>query len=235
MTTKAPPTRLYLACNDGTYRPFMWFLEYRPSEMMFGLYGLSSKTPRLSFQYRDRDVSVEEARAVRFNFDDKVPLDKPLEHLTVHVSGEFHIKLKDTTEPRVHKLWGSRHLDAATPQFLDFKVFTDLPQNYRAAIALKNPYVAIPCPENAVLAIDARFSGTKHDLEGSLLEEVRRTTGRSEYAAIRLNGAYLKGMLRPKMIPVDTAVLATRPPGAIVALFFPTAHHRYLVKAFHVC
>ena len=235
MTTKVPPTRLYFACTDGSHRPFMWFHEYSAREMMFGLYGLSSKTPRVSFQYRDRDVSAVEARALRFNYADRIPLDKPLEHITVHASGEFHVKLKDTVEPYTHRLQGMRPLDATTPQFLDFKVFTDVPGNYRKAAAFKNPCVAIPCPENAVVAIDARFSGSQHDLEGSLLQEVQRTTGRSEYAAIRLNGAYLKGMLRPRVIPVDSAILTKKPRGAIVALFFPTQHQRFLVKAFHVC
>lgn len=234
--TRARPTRLYLCREDGSYSPIMWFHEYAQLQMMFGFYGVLSKVPRLSFEYPEREVSVEEARRVNFKYHEGLPVGRPLEHITVHLSGEFHIKVKDAAQPYIQRLQGIRPLDVRTPQFLDFKVFTDLPGKYRMVTRhCKRPYVQIQCPENAVLFIDGRFSGKEHDLESSLLEEVQRTTGRSEYGAIQLNGAYLKGLLRPVPTPVDAAALANKPPGTILVFFFPTAEQRYLVKAFHVC
>jgi hypothetical protein len=235
MTRRKQPTRLYFDLRDGTYAPFMWFHEHAPLEMMMGFHGLSSTSARLSFEYPERNVSIEEAKSVKFKYGERHLVDRPLEHVTVHASGEFHIKLKDAADPYVHRLQGSRPLDTGTPQFLDFKVLTEPPGKYRTVTNPKRPYVPIPCPDNAILLVDGRFSGGEHDLEGSLLREVQRTTGRSEYGAIQLSGKYLKGMLRPTFVPVDTAVLANKPPGTILAFFFPTADQRYLVKAFHFC
>lgn len=236
MSTKTPPTRLYFHHGDDTYSPIMWFHEYAPLEMIFGFYGVSSKAARLSFEYPQRNVSVQEARSVKFRYEERDAVDRPLQHITVHVSGEFHIKLKDAAEPYVHRLYGVRPLHPSTGQFLDFRVITDLPSSYQRAVEQpRRPYVVIRPPPNSVAFIDGRFSGAKYQLERELLAEVQRTTGRSEYGAIRLNGAYLKGMLRPTVMPADTAVPADRPPGTILAFFFPTVEQRYLVKAFHFC
>src|SRR5262249_23247247 len=160
----------------------------RPDEMLMALSGLDSTTSILDSEYPVRDVSESDLLAMRYEYADAKSIRKPVDHITCHPDGRFHIRTRDR-DLYVHTMQRVEPLGPDTPIFLEFTILSDKVRNYTSLVPeLKAPCVPMRVHPDAYVAIRGMFSGSNYDLESTLVRTVAQATANQNPPYIRLLG-----------------------------------------------
>jgi len=240
---KNAPTHLYFKNSGTSFSRLMWFKANKENEMLLGFSGLEMKEPTLLFQFEDKEASKSDLSAIKFEYKNVKEVNKKFDHISCHVNGRFHIKLKNERDLYIHKMQRTQPLGEKTPRFLDFIIITDVRHKYKIIDDKpKLPNVLLPiCNENEGIRIRGWFSGSKFDIESEIIEEFRRIiTGKIDtltnkdkirIPAVKLEGRYLKGYLHFATVPFRKEIYNSRPSGTIMCFLFPIAEDKFIVKS----
>lgn len=129
----AKSTRAYLRTPQKQYRPLFWIQNSKPNELLFGLYGLTETTPTLHCSWPEQTVPSGTPVQLCYAYQDAIDVGIPLDHVTCHADGKFHLKKKKGQEIYFQRMQRVQPLGADTPTFLDVTVVSDLAQHYRVS------------------------------------------------------------------------------------------------------
>jgi hypothetical protein len=224
------PTRGYLRTGESEFRAVLWAQNNRPDEMLFGLYGLTARTPILSRMWPERTVDAADMLNLRYNYDDGVRVGIPVDHLTCHVDGRFHVKTLAGSDVYIQAMQRNQPLGANTPVFLDLILVSDRAEHYPVLRQkIKTPHVWFGVENNQYLAVRGMFSGVNYNLEGDMASTISQL---GACVGISLVSGTLKGLLVgiPSNIPPEAK--AARPRGTLLSLRFPVVSNQWHLKTF---
>jgi hypothetical protein len=234
LNSKKPvPFHVYIQAGNLPVCRFLWFHNWKPNEMLMGIYGLRSEQVVVKYMFPERVVTREELKGLTFNYSAMTEINKTIDHITCHSDGTFHIKTTGDEEVYTDTLKRIEPLGPDTPMFLHFIILSDVAEKYSNPTSkLKEPYTIIgTCDkQQEIIVIEGRFSGAKYELE----EEMARNIFQWSPVAgmVRLTSGTLKGVLCPQCRLWPQEVLRDRPSGTIVLFIFPVAQDQFLIKGF---
>jgi hypothetical protein len=94
---------IYLKDEKNRYPRFAWVHNFKPNEMMLGIYGLDGRRPTLRCMWSERDVTTEELPAIRYEFKDRIEVGSKIDHITCHADGKFHVKTVDNVDRYIQR------------------------------------------------------------------------------------------------------------------------------------
>jgi hypothetical protein len=228
---KPTNTRVYLRTADGLHRSLFWVRNNKPNEMLIGLYGLSRKTPLLRHQWPEQEVEDEGLGSLRYYFDKTLSVGVPVDHITCHADGQFHIKTLDEKLVYLHTMKRTAALGADTELFLEFTMIVDRPEKYEVSTAgPKAPNVTYDVPLGSYLYIYGCFSGSHFPLESEISAMFARFGGTPRVDSLMLGS--LQGRLISGLADSDPAAHIKRPTGTFLSFKFPLAADRWRLKTF---
>jgi hypothetical protein len=165
------PTRLYLRDTETTLRPVAWFQNYKPNEMLFGIYSLKgSGRSVLRAMWPEIDIDTVEA-PIHYKYSDLIDVGLTVDHVTCHADGMFHVKTTNHKDLYVHEMKRVAPLGADTPTFLDISITSDLPEHYASAgDQPKCPNVWVNAVAGNCTKIRAMFSGANYNSEAVMAD-----------------------------------------------------------------
>ena len=93
----SPDPMAVLLNVDGQLVDFLSFHSYPPNEMFMEIAGFGSKKGTVTLSYPEREVAVPRLGRdeARYEFDDALACDVPLDHVSIHRNGTCHLKTSD--------------------------------------------------------------------------------------------------------------------------------------------
>jgi hypothetical protein len=199
--------------------------------MLIGLYGLKAKTSLLKQQWPEQDVDDDGLRSLRYYFDKAAGVDVPVDHITCHADGQFHIKSLDGKSDYLHTMKRTVALGADTEIFLEFTMMVDRPEKYEIlSVNAKAPNVIYDVPSGSYLYIYGCFSGAKFPLESESSAIFARFPG--SHRVDSLNLGTLQGRLVSGLVNSEPDAHVRRPAGTFLSFKFPVAAQRWRLKTF---
>ena len=230
------PTRLYLQRSNNNFSPLLWFHNNKVNEMLFGIYGLTQKQPILTLEFPEYILADNELDAVRYNYKEANVVNKPLDHITCHSDGKFHLKtINDSADRYIHQLKSNVPLGPNVPIFFQFQIISDLVANYQLInIKPTDPYVAINLSGDQCLSMRGAFAGINFDLKkemGETLTAINKGNAFMQPAVI-LESNSLQGFFFWQAGNLSKEAQKGRPRGTIASFMFSTIDNKNLIKTF---
>jgi hypothetical protein len=224
--------RIYLQDERNCYRPLAWVRNYKPNEMMLGLYGLTGDgQATLRCMWPERDATKSELGAIRNSYKDRIDVGCTLNHITCHADGKFHVKTVDGADRYIQEMQRCEPLGADTSTFLELMFVSDLPEHYAPAertVGSCDVWVAARAGHCTV--IRGMFSGANYALEADMAHVATQTDLAPH--GVSLQSGSIKGVLAGRAIGLSTEAASSRPRGTIVSFLFPISNDRYRMKTF---
>ncbi len=229
---KIERTRIYIQSGGRSPSRFMWFHNPKPNEMLMGISGLSSPSAVLDSEFPERIVSAGEMRNLRFLYTDAKKVLKPIDHITMHPDGTFHIRTRDEGL-YIHELRRVEPVSPDTSPFLEFIVLSDRARMYASATDKpKTPNQVLTTQPDEAVQIMGVFSGSRYDLETVFAGMITGLGVKGGAPCLRLGSDTLKGLLYWQVQNPPEAIFSNRPRGTMLHFRYPVAADRFLVKSF---
>lgn len=228
------PSRItvYLQSEESRFARFLWFHNPKPNDLLLGISGLTTPTSLLDSEYPTREVTEAELSALHYEYKDAIRIMKPVDHITCHADGRFHIRTRDK-DLYVHRMQRTAPLGSDTPIFLEFVVVSDQVSNYQSIEARpKNPSITLKVQPHHLLALRGMFAGLRYNLERVFNETVASVIGDQQPSRIHVKGETIQGLIHMQALTWPPAVVEARPHGTILSFKFPMAVDRYHIKSF---
>lgn len=213
---------------------FLMFHNYSRNQMLIEVYGLGGDKARLLWEFPEHRIHNSELSTIKYQWPEAKEVDYPVEHITCHKDGTFHIKTLQEKTVYIHRV---KHIEPIHPDtgiFLDFKVISDLAKKYVIHNDPVASHVSFDVPSDHALCLEGSFSGVNYALErevgGRLLS---RTTAESiAFPARILSSGTIKGMFMGSTKPIPEESMRTKPDGTFITFKFPDGETHSVIKAF---
>lgn len=215
---------------DGRLVNFLLFHSYPPNEMFFEVAGLSNAkgTVTASYPEREAEIPVHGSDSTTYKYQDAMPCNFPLDHVSIHGGGVCHLKLASGNAKPI-PIAQRAPIRPDTGLFLDIMITTDTVGKYAsyAGEKVESNSVKVPCSSEELVSARCRFSGVDFPLETSL-----PASKSPIIPAVMLSGGPIKGLLFFQRFRVPHQV--HRPVGTMLAFRVFTREKVCLERAFHV-
>ena len=229
---RARPIRIYIQTEENRFARFLWFHNPHPNEMLMAISGLNSSTSVLDSEYPLREVSEAELVALQYSYADATRILRPVDHITCHPDGRFHIRTRDE-DLYVHRMQRVEPLGPDTPIYLEFVILSDQAGHYNSTTKEpKNPHVVFKAQPEHLVVLRGMFSGARFNLEKIFGDTITSVTGDRNFSSIHVKGETLHGYLHWQALSLPDEVIKSRPRGTILSFKFPLAGDRYHIKSF---
>ena len=230
------PTRLYLQKENEVLSPLLWFHNFKINEMMFGIYGLNQKQPKLTLEFPEHVLPDNELDSINYKYKDATQINKQLDHITCHKDGKFHLKTKnDDNDLFIHELKSITPLGPDVPMFLQFQILSDIADNYTIRKnSPKKPFVKINLSGSECLFLRGAFSGKNYELEKEMAQTLALLNNGKSFVqqAVTLKSNSLKGLFFWQKGILSNEAKKSRPAGTIASFLFPIENNMNLIKTF---
>jgi len=223
---------VYLRTKEEEFRPLFWVQNNKPNEMLLGLYGVSATTPILRSMWPERTLETADLANVHYDWSSAVELGVPVDHITCHGDGRFHLKTRCGGDLYIQSMQRTKPLGPNTSTFLELVLISDLAQHYTASTRpVKYPHVWFGINQDQYLALRGMFSGVNYNVEQDMLATMAQYQG--QHGGIVLTSGTLKGVLmaHPKTLG-EQARQTGRPRGTLLSLKFPVGPDIWHLKTF---
>lgn len=225
------PTRAYLRTKDDEFRPLFWVHNNKPNEMLLGLYGLSKTTPVLRCMWPERTLQTSELANVHYDYGNGIEVGAPVDHITCHADGRFHVKTKGGGEVYIQSMRRTEPLGPNTSTFLELILVSDLARHYAITKGrVKYPHVWFGLNHDRCFALRGMFSGTNYPVEPRMLATMAQFPG--QHGGMILTSGTLKGVLMGHPKTLGEEALAARPRGTLLSFKFPVGADVWHLKTF---
>ena len=227
----ASPMRFYLRTGDAEFRPVFWIHNNKPNEMLFGLYGLSQKNAELKYMWEDRLLEPSDHVRVTYPYGEAIQVNQPVDHITCHADGRFHIKAIEGTEIYTHVMQRTQPLGSDTSIFLDLMILSDEAGKYRSVgRKVRYPHAWFGLSADQYVSLKGMFSGSNFALEKVAFELAASYPG--QHACMTVSSGTIKGLFfgHPSVVPESAR--PSRPQGTMLSFRFPTLEGKWRIKTF---
>jgi hypothetical protein len=223
-----PHFRVLIETPDGKLRPLLWFDSHKENELVWAPYGLSRKQSVLTYEWPEQNVPRNTKEEYRYYFRERMRRDLPLNHITSHLDGTFHVKSTHEPPIYIHRMRRTEPLGPQTNVFLECIVVSDVGMDYRAdSRKLKLGSVSLPVPLGSGLRIHMAFSGRDFPLESAFKHEPKYEKLRREVTVGNFKAVFVASYHRP-----DVELTDDRTKGTLISFRFPLARGGDRLKNF---
>ncbi len=159
---KCGRTILSLCTPEGLLRPFLWFRSHKRNEIIWAPYGLTSKCPVLCSEWPEEEEPVPTEQSLKkYFFDARINRHIPIDHITSHADGTFHIKGLGKPTIYQHTMKMPKSPSEHTGPFLEFIALTEVAAEYRPGVpkGVSSSFAIGQSHQMAELGFSARLQG----------------------------------------------------------------------------
>jgi len=211
------------------------FHNYSANQMLMEIYGLHGQKAVMTYVFPEKIVKEEELSAVDFLWPDAIEINKPIEHITCHKDGTFHIKTKSRKDLYVERMSHTRPIGPDVDAFLTFKILSEIAVRYQTVpLPLEEPNAWFSVPDNDALVMEGAFAGSKYNLEQEFGSTILHRSGKSGVAVpvVRLMSGTIKGLFHCYTTPIPDKSYRNKPEGTFISFKFPVDNVSYAIKGF---
>jgi len=233
--TTPRPTHFYLKKGSNSYSKFLMFHNYSANQMIIEIYGLDGNKAKMTYVFSEKILKKEELSTVDFRWPDALEINKPIEHITFHKDGTFHIKTTNEADLYVERMKHPTPIGPNVDAFLEVKLISELCERYQPVqLPLEEPNAWVSVPENHALCMEGAFAGVRYDLEGELAATIRHRSGANTLITpiFRLISGTIKGVFHYYTSAIPPESYRSKPEGAFISFKFPVDEGNCAIKAF---
>jgi hypothetical protein len=233
--TTIRPTYFYLKKGSTSYSKLLMFHNYSANQMIIEIYGLDGSKATMTHAFPDKIVKKEELSAVDFRWSDALEINRPIEHVTCHKDGTFHIKTTNDADLYVERMKHPTPIGPNVDPFLDVKLVSELCERHQPVqLPLKEPNTWVSVPENHALCMEGAFAGVRYDLEGEFTATILHRSGANTLITpiFRLLSGTIKGVFHYYTSAIPAESYRNKPQGTLISFKFPVDDKYCAIKAF---
>jgi hypothetical protein len=234
-TKPGPPVYFYLEKAPNSFSKFLMFHNYSPNQMILEIYGLDGNKANMTHAFHGKIVTEEELSTVDFKWPEAVRIEKPIDHVTCHQDGKFHIKTTNKKDLYVERMKHAKRIGPDVDIFLQFKLVSEICERYSTVqLPLEEPNACFSVPQEQVLHMEGFFSGVRYNLEQAFSATVMHRTGIRTVITpvVQLISGSIKGLFHCYASPIPIESSRSKPDGTFMTFKFKGGEGKYAIKGF---